>query len=289
MTKVKKTCEWCGKEYEKCLSQAARSRFCSRPCQRKSIRQRQHLAATEVRSCPICGEKYETTNRHGGKKTCSQECANRLKVRAMQEACRKDKIKVKCMQCREELERFPSRIDGRMHFCNQGCKHEYQKSHPFRIATEYIEIKCTHCGKPVKRFKSRINENGHYFCNQRCYFSHTGTSSIEDTVANWLESQGLTFQQQVRLRRYIIDFRVGNIYIEVNGCYWHGCLNHCSKPSSKRIQKRIKRDVQLLEYCEKNAIKLLVIWEHDIKNGNFESLHLLIPSISHNPSCSLNS
>ena len=144
MAKVKKTCEWCGKEYEKWPSQAVRSRFCSRFCHGKFFGQQQTLAATETRICPICGTKYETTNHHGGRKTCSQECANILKTRAIVNLPRKPRVKVKCAQCGETFYRPPSRIDGRTHFCNQECHYAY------RSQQGTVQLICEVCRKPYK-------------------------------------------------------------------------------------------------------------------------------------------
>ena len=280
MLRTTKICKQCGQEYQALYGPGRpleRSKFCSRICANMYYGHQRSLAAIETRTCPICGKEYQTTNHHGGHKTCSQGCAHARQKQVLNEARkRKPKAKVQCTQCRKEIERFPSRIDGRMHFCSQRCKNEYQQKHPSRPVTRTIKVKCTHCGKPIKRFKCRINENGNYFCNSKCYLAHKGTSSIENTVATWLESNNLPFQQQVRIGQYIVDFCVKGTYIEVNGCYWHGCSQHCHSLQSKRIQKRIKRDKNLLRYCHTKNKPLLVIWEHDITSGNFESLYSLL-------------
>lgn len=59
-----KKCEYCGKEFE---AKSWMSKFCYEP----------HYA-----NCPICGKQYEIKDlKRGGTKTCSKECAAKLRVK----------------------------------------------------------------------------------------------------------------------------------------------------------------------------------------------------------------
>lgn len=102
-------------------------------------------------------------------------------------------------------------------------------------------------------------------------------SGVEDKVAAWLDEQGIAYERQVRLWYCVADFKVGGTYVEVNGCYWHGCEAHCST-LNKYQRKRRARDAGLRTYCLKHGmIPLLVIWEHDVRARDFSSLSPLSP------------
>lgn len=95
---------------------------------------------------------------------------------------------------------------------------------------------------------------------------------MEGIVAEHLTSMGVPFEQQVRVGViYLVDFRVGDTYIEVNGCYWHGCAQHFPELTDQQ-RRRIKRDEHLSRYLAKRNRPLIVIWEHDIKHGDFSAL-----------------
>ena len=100
-------------------------------------------------------------------------------------------------------------------------------------------------------------------------------SGIERRVAEWLTEHGIQFEQQVKVHYSIIDFKIGDTLIEVNGCYWHGCAEHFPMITPMQ-QKRITRDKQLTTYCRKRGIPFLVIWEHDIRRNDFSALARLI-------------
>ena len=101
-------------------------------------------------------------------------------------------------------------------------------------------------------------------------------SGTEHVVANWLTKCGIPFEAQVKLGRHrVADFKVGDTYIEVHGCYWHGCPLHFPVPTPQQ-KRRIARDASLSTYCRKRGIRLLVIWEHDVRDRNFMALAPLL-------------
>ena len=102
-------------------------------------------------------------------------------------------------------------------------------------------------------------------------------SKVEDRVANWLTVHQIEHERQPVLVRYSIDFRVGDAYIEVQGCYWHGCPQHYAE-HTPRQKKQVSRDKAKATYCRNRNITLFIIWEHDIMNGNFSALNSLIPA-----------
>lgn len=100
-------------------------------------------------------------------------------------------------------------------------------------------------------------------------------SGIETRVAAWLSERGIQFEQQVKVHYCLVDFRVGDVLIEVNGCYWHACAQHFPMITQTQ-QRRITRDKMLASYCRKRDIALIIIWEHDIKHHDFSALMPLL-------------
>lgn len=67
------------------------------------------------------------------------------------------------------------------------------------------------------------------------------------------------------------DFRVGNHLIFVDGCFWHGCKQHCRMPKTnvdfwkEKITRNRRRDRHCTTYLKKLGYKVRRIWEHDLK------------------------
>ncbi|MBI5675608.1 MAG: very short patch repair endonuclease [Nitrospirae bacterium] len=59
----------------------------------------------------------------------------------------------------------------------------------------------------------------------------------------------------------------------IDGCFWHGCPNHCRIPSSNvnywnnKIEKNKIRDKQITKALKVKNWKIIRIWEHEIKTG----------------------
>ncbi len=182
--KIAKTCEECGKTYEVPPSKAGRSRFCSRHCHGVYSGHQQTMAATETRICPACGKEYQTTNHHGGKKTCSPECANKRKQLSGGQPRTINKTKVECAHCGKERYVFPSRIDGRNFFCNHKCKAAYQ------FAQGSVEIQCQVCGKPFTSSRSLAyaenpNRRAKY-CSRGCMAEAISIRRRGENNPNWV-------------------------------------------------------------------------------------------------------
>lgn len=181
--RVSKTCAECGTAYTVPPSKVNRSRFCSRSCQGIFTGRRQTIAATETRICPVCDNEYQTTNHHGGRKTCSAECSNKWK--GMQNSLRRSKkVKVKCAHCQKERRVFPSRIDGRTFFCNHKCKAAY------RTETGTVELQCEICGKPYVTLQSLAYADDparqSKYCSRECMGEATSLRMRGDNNPNWV-------------------------------------------------------------------------------------------------------
>ena len=65
-------------------------------------------------------------------------------------------------------------------------------------------------------------------------------------------------------------FPMERLALFVDGCFWHGCKQHCRKPSSNvaywlaKIHRNRKRDRIVGKRLRKNGWNVLRIWEHEL-------------------------
>lgn len=59
----------------------------------------------------------------------------------------------------------------------------------------------------------------------------------------------------------------------VDGCFWHGCEEHCRLPLTNqdywkdKINKNIERDKKVTQVLKKKNWKIIRIWEHEFKKN----------------------
>jgi len=70
-----------------------------------------------------------------------------------------------------------------------------------------------------------------------------------------------------------IVFRAAKIAVFVDGCFWHGCPEHSTKPKtnsqfwSAKIKKNMERDKFVSENLSSDGWRVVRIWEHEIKSN----------------------
>ena len=110
-----------------------------------------------------------------------------------------------------------------------------------------------------------------------------GNATTEGALAAILLAQGWSGwrrQQAVRGRDGQVEsfrvrpdfiFRVRRLVIFVDGCFWHGCPRHGTKPKGnaafwrakfRRNQERDRRDTRNLRRAGWNVVRL---WEHELR------------------------
>lgn len=281
-------CSQCGKEVVKHKSRAERTRYCSRECLAIG---RGYTQATPI-NCSICGKSFLGSKQ---RRTCSDECADRGRAGIS----RPSGIIIR--QCDACGSKYHTRKCRQAKYCSKYCRtKDVARRATGKTRTSQV-LPCDYCGQPVKKYRCRIANTGRVFCNNDCYHAWDSeykqtpemlerlaqslanslgkSSKIEQIVAQWLDSHGILYRPQVSIGPYIFDFEAGDVLVEVHGCYWHGCLEH--RPPINKIQhRRVARDKSMQTYCSMREIPLLIIWEHDIRAGNFEALSSLLPANS---------
>ena len=94
-------------------------------------------------------------------------------------------------------------------------------------------------------------------------FKDTG---IELKIEQELKHRGIFYKKQVPLLSVaIVDFYLPeeNIVIQADGCFWHNCPIHNSKPLIGRTERDRQKDITLKE----NGLIVFRFWEHDINKS----------------------
>jgi len=73
-------------------------------------------------------------------------------------------------------------------------------------------------------------------------------------------------------------FRAARVTVFVDGCFWHGCPVHGTKPKNnaafwrKKIRRNKERDVEVFRVLRKKGWRVLRVWEHDLARKNEKRL-----------------
>ena len=89
-----------------------------------------------------------------------------------------------------------------------------------------------------------------------------------------LHAMGLRYRLQIpvpgnRRRRIDVAFTRQKIAVFVDGCYWHGCPQHGTRPVANRewwdwkIQRNRDRDSDTNRLLEEQGWRVLRVWEHE--------------------------
>ena len=86
--KVKVTCDWCGKVFEKNACKIKRHNYCSRGCLGKANGERLKKHRTQI--CDNCGKEFIPKSRHGARNQhffCSPEWCGKLFWKKQSDIC----------------------------------------------------------------------------------------------------------------------------------------------------------------------------------------------------------
>jgi very-short-patch-repair endonuclease len=106
-------------------------------------------------------------------------------------------------------------------------------------------------------------------------------NKIERIVHDYLLEISENFKYSTILGYFQFDFGIKDkrILIEVDGDYWHGnpaFYNNIGCEGKKILNsiqlKNIKRDLDKNMFAEKNNLKIIRIWESQIKDGSFKEI-----------------
>jgi len=99
-------------------------------------------------------------------------------------------------------------------------------------------------------------------------------TSPECALRSALHRRGLRYSLRRRLPgKPDIVFVAGKVAVFVDGCFWHGCPQHCRRPSSNRsywdakIDRTIARDRRVTRELAARGWRVVRLWEHEVKQS----------------------
>lgn len=101
-------------------------------------------------------------------------------------------------------------------------------------------------------------------------------NSIERRVHNWLKGNRIRHEMQPKIVGnpdvYLKDI---DIYLFLDGCFWHCCPKHYRRPKSNQefwIPHIEESNRKREKKRKKLSYRWVRIWEHDIRNGAFKDV-----------------
>jgi G:T-mismatch repair DNA endonuclease (very short patch repair protein)/predicted RNA-binding Zn-ribbon protein involved in translation (DUF1610 family) len=89
----------------------------------------------------------------------------------------------------------------------------------------------------------------------------------------YLDSKGISYTFQKKVGPYMFDFGLNNgTLIEIDGDWWHYNSNNpiiAAKPMNAKQAKKVARDKEKNEFCKKNSILLIRIWESELTTQKY--------------------
>jgi very-short-patch-repair endonuclease len=80
-----------------------------------------------------------------------------------------------------------------------------------------------------------------------------------------LDEHGVRYLRQKEIGHYHVDFYLPqtNSVVEVQGCYWHGCLQCGHDDAFHRTRRR--QDASRHTYLRRKGYQVELLWEHDFR------------------------
>jgi hypothetical protein len=86
-------------------------------------------------------------------------------------------------------------------------------------------------------------------------------SSIEQKTIEWLDSNKIEYSFQYSIdNRFLYDFKIGNVIVEVNGVWFHS------------LPEQIERDKEKKTLAESKGFRVIYIWEDEVNNNDFSKI-----------------
>lgn len=92
-------------------------------------------------------------------------------------------------------------------------------------------------------------------------------SSLEKKVYKWLDDDDISFTKEKSIGRHLhVDlFLRPKICVELNGCFWHGCLI-CNKELSKDQKVAQTKDARRYHSIRRLGYDVVIFWECEVND-----------------------
>lgn len=99
-------------------------------------------------------------------------------------------------------------------------------------------------------------------------------TSCERRLRSALHRRGLRYSLHKSLPgKPDIVFVAAKVAVFVDGCFWHGCPEHCRRPSSNReywlpkIERNMARDKRVSTSLRAAGWRVVRLWEHEVRDS----------------------
>ncbi|MDF2563675.1 MAG: hypothetical protein K0Q53_70 [Massilibacillus sp.] len=269
---AQKICPTCGVVFERKYN---RQVYCSIDCKPKK-----RLIIGD-KKCLVCGKEFEIASSNPDKKFCGLECRRNgrpykktciicekvfMANNSLAQYCSKDCSRYNpkdikfCKYCGNK---FYNRKDKDTEYCSLDCR-----NHDATVETEIGH--CQYCGKEMKIYPHHKTHHRGKYCSVKCQIiGGSSNTDIELMVKEWLDLHNVKYIFQYNFGKYYPDFYIvdANIFLEVQGDYWHGNpeIYKLEDLNSQQID-HMNRDKRKFGYYKKYRMKFYELWGKDIKN-----------------------
>ena len=81
-----------------------------------------------------------------------------------------------------------------------------------------------------------------------------------------LAAEKIPFTREKAIGRMHVDICLADkVVIELQGCFWHGCLV-CTKNPSTEQKAAMRKDARRIAVLRRKGYDVVLIWEHDVKS-----------------------
>lgn len=95
-------------------------------------------------------------------------------------------------------------------------------------------------------------------------------TSIELAVKPILERLGFEYQPRGIFGKPDFAHREWKVAVFIDGCFWHGCPDHCRVPDKRfwrdKIRRNVERDEQVNDNLRLRGWRVVRVWEHDLRH-----------------------
>lgn len=250
--------EKCKKEFIRPYGQAMRNeyQYCTHKC--STVHQSEMKLNKRIKvECEHCSETYAVPKGVAERtRFCSRECMAKWQSEAFKGSGSSkyvERITVQCDYCKNEVQKTPNQVSlTTYHFCSNDCRNSYHRE-VYMLLPEVVE----------RNRQVMINNLN----NGLISFTESKPQLI---VNDLLDQLNIKYENEkpliyYSLDNYLVDY---DLYIEVNGGYWH-CDNRQYKQINYEQQvKRIVSDKRKNTYVKDNLGKrILYLWEYDIETN----------------------
>lgn len=283
------TCKQCGNAFERIVYPSTVGKcsfeFCSPACRNKA-------RALKKIPCPVCGKMFapRINDTKRGKRVrksfCSSKCAcfaqrgkpstnpathtaetrrfvgDYYAARGAEWVANQTGMSIKAVQC------LAHKIGVRMHDDVSTMQKQYDAAS--ERMSKYNPMKRPEVVEKVKKFR---REHPEVFdgiglkavaANQR-----DKTSKPELRCKQILEAIGIDFVHQAIVKpKFVVDFLIGNLIIQIDGEYWHGHPRFT--PLTERQEKQRARDAAQDKYLTACGYSVVRVWESEVTRENIE-------------------